>query len=104
MNHFLNRALVSSFAHFGMKGMKSLSLFFISVLKKKKGYIFIKNRINMGKVDTRIFATGWKNMVAKGVTHIFLHQLLPHILWKERKEERKGGGGREKKICRFSVF
>lgn len=51
----------------------------------------------MGKVDTRIFATGWKNMVAKGVTHIFLHQLLPHILWKERKEERKGGGGEGEK-------
>lgn len=70
----------------------SFSFFIFYFRAKKKGYIFIKNRINTGKVDTRIFATGRENMVAKRVTHIFLHQLLLHILWKERKEGRRKGG------------
>lgn len=79
-----------------------LFLFFISMLKKK-GYIFIKNRINTGKVDTRIFATGRENMVAKRVTHIFLHQLLLHILWKERKEGRRKGGKNLSVLCVLKI-
>lgn len=50
----------------------------------------------MGKVDTRIFATGRKNMVAKGVTHIFLHHFTAYPL--EIKKERKEGEGEKKSV------
>lgn len=55
----------------------------------------------MGKVDTRIFATGRKNMVAKGVTHIFLHHFTAYPL--EIKKERKERG-REKNLSALCVL
>lgn len=42
-------------------------------------------------------------MVAKRVTHIFLHQLLLHILWKERKEGRRKGGENLSVLCVLKI-